>query len=330
MHVCKPNSRERDTPLPFSLGFFEERFAGKRIYCSEAQASIRQRKRRTKIAQIIPNQASIRYRYGETEAAAVSNIASTTLAQPLSVSKTSLETTYREGDELTYIVTVTNGGTAALSDVTVTDTLGTFTDGTVTATPLTFVPDALLFIDGVNSGVITPTAGTDSITFTIPAIPAQGTAIIVYKVQANAFAPLTADAQITNTVTADADGVSEAVSASYTVTAEEYADVNIFKSMNAEGETITYTFEVTNRGNAPAENIVLTDAFEPAPASITVSIDGTVIPATEYTYTCGVLTLPNGTGTPLTLPAATVVTDPVTGETVVTPSVLTITVTGTL
>ena len=70
----------------------------------------------------------------------------------------------------------------------------------------------------------------------------------------------------------------------------------------------------------------LEDTYE----DLTVSIDGTVIPAAEYTYTGGVLTLPNDTGTPLSLPAATVTTDPVTGATVVTPSALTITVTGTL
>ena len=63
------------------------------------------------MAQIITTQASVRYRYGATEAAALSNIASAVLAQPLNVSKTSLETTYREGDELTYILTVTTGGT---------------------------------------------------------------------------------------------------------------------------------------------------------------------------------------------------------------------------
>lgn len=280
--------------------------------------------------QIITNQASIRYRYGETEAAAVSNIASTTLAQPLSVTKTSLETAYREGDELTYILTVTNGGTAALNDVTVTDSLGTFTEGTVTATPLTFIPDALLFINGVNNGVITPEVEEDSITFTLPALAAEATALIVYKVRVNEFAPLTAESQITNTVTADAEGVTESATASYTITAEEYADVSIFKSMTADGETITYTFDITNRGNAPAENIVLTDAFDPAPTSITVSIDGTVIPATEYTYTGGVLTLPNATGEPLSLPAAEITEDPVTGEITVTPSRLTVTVIGTL
>ena len=282
------------------------------------------------MAQIITNQASVRYRYGATEAAALSNIASAVLAQPLNVSKTSLETTYREGDELTYILTVTNGGTTTLNNVTVTDSLGTFTEASGTVTPLTFAGDALLFINGVDSGTITPVVSADSITFTLPALAADATALIVYKVQINSYAPLAAGSLITNTAEASADGVTETVTDSQTITAEEYADVNIFKSMTAEGDTITYTFDITNRGNSPAENIVLSDTFDPAPVSIVVSLDGTVIPASEYTYIGGVLTLPNATGTPLSLPAATVTTDPVTGEVTVTPSALTITVVGTL
>ncbi len=280
--------------------------------------------------QIITNQASIRYRYGETDATALSNIATATLAQPLSVNKSSLESVYRADDELTYILSVTNGGTAALTNVTLEDSLGTFTRGTEQITPLTFVPDALLFIDGVNNGVITPAITDNSITFTIPSLPAQSSALIVYKVTPNEFAPLADDGEITNTVTARADCITEPVTDSLTVTADSYADVDIFKSMTTDGDTITYTFDITNSGNAPAEDIVLTDAFDPAPASITVSVNGTVIPATEYTYAGGVLTLPNTTGDALTLPPATITTDPVTGEVTLTPSSLTITVVGTL
>ena len=280
--------------------------------------------------QIITNQASIRYRYGDTDATALSNIATASLAQPLNVDKSSLESVYRAGDELTYILSVTNGGTTALTNVTLQDNLGTFTQGTAQITPLTFVPDALLFIDGVNNGVITPAITDNSITFTVPSLPAQSTAMILYKVTPNGFAPLAQDTQITNTVTASADSVTESVTDSLTVTADIYADVTIFKSMTTDGDTITYTFDITNSGNAPAEDIVLTDAFDPAPASITVSVNGTVIPATDYTYAGGVLTLPNATGDTLTLPPAAITTDPVTGAVSVTPSSLTVTVVGTL
>ena len=280
--------------------------------------------------QIITNQASIRYRYGDTDATALSNIATASLAQPLSVDKSSLESVYRAGDELTYILSAANGGTTTLTNVTLQDNLGTFTQGATQITPLTFVPDALLYIDGVNNGTITPVITDSSITFTIPSLPAQSTAMILYKVTPNGFAPLEIPSSITNTVTANADGLTEAATDSLTVTAEAYADVGIVKSMTTDGSVITYTFDITNAGNTPAENIVLTDAFDPAPASITVSVNGTVIPASDYTYTGGVLTLPNATGDTLTLPAATITTDPATGAVTVTPSSLTVTVVGTL
>ena len=282
------------------------------------------------MAQIITNQASIRYRYGATDATALSNIATALLAQPLTVDKSSLETVYRTGEEMTYILSFTNSGTTALTNVTLEDTLGTFTIGTNPVTPLTFVPDALLYINGVNSGTITPAVAANSITFTVPSLAAQATAMIIYKVTPNEFAPLDDTSTITNTVTATADGLTEEATDFLTVTADQYADVTIFKGMTTDGSVITYTFDITNAGNAPAEDIVLTDTFDPAPASITVSMNGSVIPASDYTYTGGVLTLPSGTGTPISLPAATITTDPVTGEVSVTPSSLTVTVVGTL
>ena len=282
------------------------------------------------MAQIITNQASVRYRYGATDATALSNIATALLAQPLTVDKSSLETVYRTGEDLTYILSFTNGGSTALTNVTLEDTLGTFTIGTTSVTPLTFVPDALLYINGINNGTITPVVSANSITFTVPSLPAQATALILYKVTPNEFAPLVDPASITNTVTANADGLTEAATDSLTVTADQYADVDIIKSMTTDGSVITYTFDITNAGNAPAEDIVLTDAFDPAPTSITVSVNGTVIPASDYTYAGGVLTLPNATGDVLSLPAATITTDPVTGAVSVTPSSLTVTVVGTL
>jgi len=286
------------------------------------------------MAQIITNQASINYSYGTTTATAISNIATAVLNQPISVDKTSLEERYRADSDMTFIITVLNSGQNALSNVTVQDNLGTFTLGTAEVTPYTFAPDALLFINGVSNGVIQPVQAAGSLTFTIPVLPAGASALIVYRAAVNGFAPLTPGAQITNTVSVTADGLNESVSDSRTVEAASYADVAILKSMSpdniTDGGQIVYTFEITNRGNAPAENIVLRDAFNPAPTAITVAVNGEVVPASSYTYTDGVLTLPNGTGTPLILPAAQIVTDPATGAVSVTPSALTVTVTGTL
>ena len=97
-----------------------------------------------------------------------------------------------------------------------------------------------------------------------------------------------------------------------------------------DGGQITYTFEITNSGNTAAENIVLRDAFDPAPPAITVRVNGQILDAAAYTYVGGVLTLPTAAGDALSLPAAVITQDPATGVVTVTPSSLLITVTGTL
>lgn len=169
--------------------------------------------------------------------------------------------------------------------------------------------------------------------FTIPTLLADTTALIVYEVALTEGAPVAAGDSITNTVTATADGLTDSAQDSFTATAAEYADVTITKTMTpsvVDGGRIVYTFDIENRGNAEAENIVLRDAFDPAPEAITVAVNGTVLPASEYSYVGGVLTVPGAFGTPLSLPAAQITRDPTTGDVIITPSALRITVTGTL
>ena len=285
------------------------------------------------MAQIITNQASVAYRYNNRTASAVSNIATAVLNEPLSVEKVSLESVYREGDDITYVVTVTNGGTSALTGISVTDDLGTYTIGGGTATPLTYVGPAIYFVDGVYAGNLTPTVGADGISFAIATLGTDSTVQIIYKAVANDTAPLVQGSQITNTVTTTATGSNTPVSDSNTVTVDSYADVTITKTMSpsgvVDGDALTYTFVVSNFGNAEATEIVLTDAFDPAPESITVQLNGTIVPATDYTYENGVLTLPiSPASTVLTLPPATITQDTTTGVVSIEPSTLTVTVTG--
>ena len=285
------------------------------------------------MAQTITNQASLRYQYGEVQASALSNVATATLTQALSVTKTPLTGTYRAGGVITYVVSVVNGGASALSDVAVTDDLGAYAAAGSTAVPLTFADGALLILDGVPGGTLTPTAADGGVTFTIPSLAAGADAQLVYTAAVNGFAPLEAAGAITNTVTVTAAGTTESASATATITVEDYADVTVTKTMCPasvrDGEPITYTFAVTNCGNTEATGLTLTDAFAPAPTSVAVTVDGASRATAEYTYTGGVLTLPSAAGAPLSLPAAEITQDPATGAVTVTPSSMTITVVGT-
>lgn len=282
----------------------------------------------------IRNQASIAFNYGTSSGTAVSNVATATLLDPLAADKRALGETYRGGDTVTYVLSVQNNGTATLSGVILVDDLGSYTVGGETVTPLTYTNQAVLFVDGLFVREITGTLGENNVTFTIDSLAPDSNANIIYNAVVNEFAPLTAGSTITNTVSVRAAGIVTPIMASETITVQEYADVRIEKDMRpdpvSDGDMLTYTFTITNYGNTDATEVVLTDTFNPAPSNITVSVAGDVVPPEDYTYTGGVLTLPTGEGMSLTVPAATVITDPTTGEVGVVPGTLVITVMGTL
>ena len=283
------------------------------------------------MATTITNQAQIAYTAGDDRLVSFSNVATATLQDPLSVEKIALDTEYRRGEDITFIISVTNNGTSALSQVTVTDDLGTYENGTLTVAPYTYSGRAALFIDGVYQGSITPSVAAGSIQFTLAALQAGSNAQIVYEAGANDFAPFDTGSSVTNTATVTAAGLTESATSSATVNAEEYASVTVSKSMSATGSSdspaITYTFDIFNYGNIEATDIVLSDTFDPAPATITVRVNGETVDPANYTYSGGTLTLPTGSALSLSLPAATSQVN-TSGGYDVTPAALTVTVVG--
>ena len=274
----------------------------------------------------ITNTASINFDYGTSTGTAVSNTAQVILSDPVSVSKTTLETTYQRGDAITYILHVSNLGVVPLTNITIKDNLGTYDTN---ITPLDYDDNALYYVNGTYTSEITGIVSANSVTFIIPSLPAGSNGMILYTATVNSKAPLSAGSSITNTATFTIN--CSTLTSSATVTATETACVKIYKEMSPNpvytGGTITYTFLLSNYGNLPATNVVLTDTFNsPLPTITSVRVNGTE--TSDYTYVGGTLTLPTASSPrSITIPAATY-TSASDGTVIIAPGTTVVTVTG--
>ena len=284
----------------------------------------------------IENFATVQFTSAGVTTTRVSNLAEIGLESAISFSKTTVGDTYDADGTVTYILSATNTSGAAINNITVIDDLGTFLfGGTTELTPLSFLEPAVLLINGANSSslltVDTSTAG--SVSFTFPTLAAGATANIIYNARVTDFAPLEESSTIVNTATLTSDSDCADGSATATVTVNSAANVSVIKQMSPNpvvcGSTVTYTIRIYNYGNIPAENLTLTDTFNPAPTNITVSANGTLLNPTDYTYVDGLLTVPPA-DRGITLPAATFSRDETTGEVIVTPGLIEYVITGTI
>lgn len=259
------------------------------------------------MAQQFTNQAQLSYQ----NTVISSNVVVGEITEVLSVTKTAVQDQYTTGGHVTYAVSLLNSGTTALTGLTLTDNLGTFTDDTGTYVPLTYSEGTLLvFINGVIQPAPTVTE-TDPLTVTGLTVPAGGETTLVYEANVNGFASPTTGSEITNAVTVVGDGIGP-TSASATVEAASGPILSIEKSVApipvTENGTVTYTFLVLNRGNAEAtasDDLSITDTFAPMLSDLTVSYNGTAWTVeTNYTYddTTGLFTTVPGQ---ITVPAAT-------------------------
>ena len=278
------------------------------------------------------NQAQLRYGNEITN----SNITVGEIQEVLTVTKTAVKETYRQGGTVTYIISIVNAGTAEYTGLTLSDDLGTYAFGTTTRTPLDYSAGTIRYYqNGVLQTAPTVEAGPP-LTITGVNVPAGGNATIVYETRLNAYAPLQLEAEITNVVTVSGTCVS-GITASETVSAVAEPVLSITKSVSpvpvTECGRLTYIFVIQNTGNVPADSkteVSVTDTFDPVLRNLTVTFNGTAwSDPTNYTYneTTGMFrTVPGA----VTVPAATYTQNSETGEWSTSSGVSTLIVTGTI
>ena len=278
------------------------------------------------------NQAQLRY----GNEVANSNITVGEIQEVLAVTKTAVKRTYRQGDTITYIISIVNSGTTEYTGLTLTDDLGRYAFGEGERTPLDYVAGTIHYYrNGVIQTAPTVEAGPPLVITGI-SVPAGGNATIVYETRLNAYAPLRIESEITNVVTVSGTCIT-GITATETISAVAEPILSITKSVSpvpvTECGRLTYTFVIQNTGNVPADpttEVIVTDTFDPILRDLTVTFNGTAwTDPTNYTYdeTTGAFATVLGE---VTVPAATYTQDPETGEWTTSPGVITLIVTGTI
>ena len=282
---------------------------------------------------IFSNQATLTYNGNSTN----SNIAYGEILDVLVATKTAVEGSYTPGQIVTYVVTLRNTGTGALTGLTVTDDLGGYPFNGGTIYPLTYEAGSVtMFTNGVPQPAPAVVAGPPLV-FSGITVPAGGEVTLVYQARANDFANPTAEGTIVNTVTVTGDGLSAPITATETVPAEAEPVLTICKSITpsqvVDNDRVTYTFLIQNTGNQPVvatDNAAITDTFDPILTALTVTFNGAAwTQGVQYNYdeTTGLFSTVPGQ---ILVPAATYVQDPVTGAYTATPGTATLVVTGTI
>lgn len=279
------------------------------------------------------NQATLTY----GDSVTTSNVVTGEFLQSISVTKYSLTETYTAGEVLTYVISLVNTSGAPITDLTVTDDLGAYTQGTEARVPLDYVDGSLTYYLGGARQAAPVVTDENPLTITGISIPANSNAFLVYQARVNDFASPATGATITNTVTVTGSALPAPIVAQETVTAASEAFLTIGKSLSpttvSEGDRLTYTFVIQNFGNTPVvatDDAVVTDNFEPILSDLTVTFNGaTWVEGVQYTYdgaTGAFATIPAN----ITVPAATYTQNPVTGAWTVVPGVSTLVVVGTV
>lgn len=279
------------------------------------------------------NYATLSYSGGTTE----SNLVTGELLDSLTATKTAVKDSYTgRGDGVSYVVSLVNSGTTALTGLTVTDDLGGYSFNGGTVYPLAYQEGSLrCYVNGVLQAAPVVTAGPP-LSVSGLSVPAGGSLILIYQAETTAFAPLGAAASITNEASITGGGLAAALTAQAVITMAARAQLSISKALCpatvTENGQLTYTFVIENAGSAQAtaeDQVVLTDTFDPRLNALAAAFNGTVwTEGTQYTYDAAAGVFSTAAGQ-ITVPAADY-TQNTDGTWTVIPGTATLVVTGTV
>lgn len=266
-----------------------------------------------------------------------SNIATGELLDILSATKTAVMDDYVANDDVTYTISIVNSGTTAFTGLTITDNLGGYAFDSTTLYPLTYVDGSIqYYVNGILQSAPSVAAGPPLVISGIN-VPAGSNALIIYEAQVNQYAPLGVDDTIQNGALITGGDLNNPITIAETISTENVPNLTINKSVYpptiTENSQLTYTFIILNSGNTAAiaaDNVKITDTFDPILDPITVTFNDTPWGSPDnYTYnnTTGLFETVTGQ---ITVPAATYTQDPVEGNWVVNPGVSVLKVTGTV
>ena len=249
----------------------------------------------------ISNFASTTYHYvvdPSQSPITTSNQSNTTTTQInsaiLTAQKNSNVSTVDIGQDITYTVTITNGGNVSATNVIFTDLIpdGTSFEPNSFTLNGTTIPNANI-ITGVPIGDIAPNESV----------------IVAFHIISNeipAINPITNQASVSfqHIVNPANPPVSKNITSSTIATKIESAILNTIKigdkTFATIGDTITYTTTITNTGNIPANNAIFSDPL-PSWAQFvagSVIVDGTPLPSASIIDGVGINTItPNQTVT---------------------------------
>ena len=266
---------------------------------------------------------------------AVSNLVTGEIVDSLQMTKTAVAKTYAPGGSITYAVSIVNAGGSDYSGLTLSDDLGAYVFDEGSLVPLSFQPGSLqYFVNGALQPMPAVLAGPP-LSVTGLNVPAGGNVMLLYTVRANDYAPPCSEGSVKNTATLTGAALTEALTATAETVPECAADLSITKAIapNAVRQSgeITYTFVIDNNGAAAAEetdNVTVTDTFAPILSNLTVTLNGSVLNTTQYSYddTTGVFSTNPGV---ITVPAA-VFSQSVNGLWTRSPGACVLTVSGTI